>query len=518
MKKFDPVLLTVLVISLLFSCGKREQKVLVGHYRGEPIYAQSKEPLTVMEAVEKVLIDLDQFKEREAKKYQEVLQSAKEVALYNREIIGKIKDFKKEYVKTIPYNYTIQHIFHTDRAVIQDLMLRKEQLKDFDSFAALAKEYSMETGTKNRQGLLAEINLSTQKVSSHFFYQLHDKPIEEPFILRDPFGYHIIKILKKGDHDVSKLLENKNALNRGIMDYRKYLFFEELKEKYGVEYYSVNYMDFFSKGPETPLYKIADRIVTKQDLLDQMRPEQKDNPFLQAKISMSTVAPIIEEYVQKSLASMEAATLPVDKIITEIADREFIREILAVWYETMMAQTQPDDLPEEKMLTLYKKENFQDVESTRFALIMSPTAAAAEMLARELTTEKQYKDFTAKWSNRVRFSPFMSEGQVYGDFKDLASYLDTPVGTILPVMNWKGNYVLPMTWEKQVAKEIPWETYKNRFKVTVQNMRLYEKVLSHWETIEELEIEAEILAGYRTLINTMKRATIERLEEIDNAE
>ena len=140
------------------------------------------------------------------------------------------------------------------------------------------------------------------------------------------------------------------------------------------------------------------------------------------------------------------------------------------------------------------------------------------MLARELTTEKQYKDFTAQWTNRVRFSPFMSEGQVYDDFKNLASYLDTPVGTILPVMTWKDNYVLPMTWEKQIAKEIPWETYKNRFKVTVQNMRLYEKVLAFWETVDGLEIEPEILKGYRTLINTMKRATLERLEEIDNAE
>ena len=518
MKRIVPVVLTVISIFMLFSCGKKEQKVLVGHYRGEPIYARSKEPLTVMEAVEKALIDLDQFKKRETQKYQEVLQSAKEVALYNREIIGKIKDYKKEYVKIIPYNYTIQHIFHTDRAVIQDLMLRKEQLKDFDSFAALAKEYSMETGTKNRQGLLAEINLSTQKVSSHFFYQLADKPLNEPFVLQDPFGYHIIKILKKEDHDVSKLLKSKNALTRGVMDYRKYLFFEELKDKYGVEYYSVNYMNFFSKGPETPLYKIADDIVTKQDLLDQMKPEQKDNPFLQAKISMSTVAPLIEEYVQKSLASMEAATLPVDKEITAIADREFVQQILGAWYETMMAQTQPNDLPEEKMLKLYEQENFKDVKSTRFALIMSPTAEGAEMLARELTTEKQYKDFTAQWTNRVRFSPFMSEGQVYDDFKNLASYLDTPVGTILPVMTWKDNYVLPMTWEKQVAKEIPWETYKNRFKVTVQNMRLYEKVLAFWETVDGLEIEPEILKGYRTLINTMKRATLERLEEIDNAE
>jgi len=518
MKRNVPVILFLLITSLLFSCGKKEQRVLVGHYRGEPVYAPSKEPLTVMEAVEKALIDLEQFKERETKKYQEVLQSAKEVALYNREIIGKIKEYKKEYVKIIPFNYTIQHIFHTDRAVIQDLMLRKEQLKDFDSFAALAKEYSLETGTKYRQGLLAEINLSTQKVSSHFFYQLYEKPLNEPFILQDPFGYHIIKVLKKEGHDVSQLLKNKNALNRGIMDYRKYLFFEELKKKYKVEYYSVNYMNFFSRGPETPLYKIKDHIVTKQDLLDQMRPEQKDNPFLQAKISMSTVAPLIEEYVQKSLARMEAATLPVDREITEIADREFVQQILGAWYETMMAQTQPNDLPEEKMMALYKKENFQDVESTRFALILSPTAAAAEMLTRELKTEEEYKDFTAKWSNRVRFSPFMSEGQVYDDFKDLAPYLDTPVGTILPVMKWKGNYVLPMTWEKQVTKEIPWETYKNRFKVTVQNMRLYEKVISFWETVDELEVEPDILEGYRTLINTMKRATIERLKEIDNAE
>lgn len=515
MKQRMIVLFITFATLMTLGCSRKEDKVLVGRFQGEEIYAPSNAPLAMMEHVERALLDMDAFKKKEHVKYQEIVLEAKERALFHREITRKVDGVIKEYKNLIPYTYTIQHIFHTDRAVIQELMLQKERLKDFDVFSQLAKKYSMETGTKDRQGLLNEINISTQKVSSTFFYQLGQHMVGEPFILSDPFGYHIVKILKKEPHDVSKLLDNKRALRAGAMDYKQFLFFQELKEKYNVEYYSVNYTEFLQKGPETPMVKINDQIMNKQQLLDTMDSQYKENPFTQMKIQMSTAAPMVEEAVLNVLAKLEAEKLPLDDEIEKQAEEQFTQLILATWYDNLVGSISVDDIPLNKLRTLYNKEEFKDVTSTRFAYLLTPTMDNCRLLEKQIRTKKDFENYAAKWTNRVRYTPFMSNGRVYEDHKEMGPYLDTPVGTLLPIFQWKEYYVLPMTWEKQTTKEIPWDTYEKRFKETIKSIRLYEKVLAFWEETEGLEIEEEALNVFRALIDTLSRATLDRLEKVD---
>ena len=514
-KSITAIMITAVLILLFTACGSKDKGFFVGKYDGKKIYAFKEHPEAIMGSIEEAIVDLDAFKVRENQKYQESVTEAKQVALFNRQIVKKIKNVKREYMKIIPYSYTIQHIFHTDKDVADKVMLEYEKLKSFDGFSQLAAEYSLETATRTRQGILDKIDLSTNKVTSHFYYVMNTLKVGEPVMIRDPFGYHIVKILKKEDHDVSAIKNNKKLLNMGLMDYRKYIFFEELKKKYNVEYYSENYMGFLSKDPETPRFSIDGRIVTKNEMLAAMDVKKQQNPLLKAQLTMTSVAPIVESTLQDMLAALEAEAMAVDKEITKNADELFKNYIFSAWYDNVLANLSVKDIPAEKIEKLYDTEEFKMVTSKQFAIMIMPSYEYATQIAAKYNTKKAFESYMKDNISKLRYSTNIYKGHVPEEYAEFEKYLDTEVGTVLPVMQWKGNYIVAMTYGEDTHREITLVTYTSRFLSAVHQMRVYQTVLDYWKTVEGLELTDETVRVFESTIAFFKKTTVDRLEQID---
>ncbi|WP_195265940.1 peptidylprolyl isomerase [Clostridium sp. 1001275B_160808_H3] len=98
----------------------------------------------------------------------------------------------------------VSHILIKDEAKAKEI---RERAANGEDFAALAKEFSEDTGTKENGGNLGVTPYNTTQYVQEFtdaFKKLKDGEISEP--VKSQFGYHIIKVtdVKQGTFDESK--------------------------------------------------------------------------------------------------------------------------------------------------------------------------------------------------------------------------------------------------------------------------------------------------------------------------
>lgn len=109
-KSITAIMITAVLILLFTACGSKDKGFFVGKYDGKKIYAFKEHPEAIMGSIEEAIVDLDAFKVRENQKYQESVTEAKQVALFNRQIVYKLKDVRREYLKIIPYSRSEERV------------------------------------------------------------------------------------------------------------------------------------------------------------------------------------------------------------------------------------------------------------------------------------------------------------------------------------------------------------------------------------------------------------------------
>ncbi|MEB8804914.1 peptidylprolyl isomerase [Bacillus cereus] len=155
----------------------------------------------------------------------------------------EIKDHYKPKLKT-------SHILVKDEKTAKEI---KEKLNTGEEFAALAKQYSDDPGSKEKGGTLGEFGPS--EMDSKFeeaAYKLEVGQVSDP--VKSSYGYHIIKLIEKGE--LKPFDQEKENI-------RKELETKRLKDQQWQQ-------EFFKK-----LFKQADIKVTDKDLKDTFKEFEK---------------------------------------------------------------------------------------------------------------------------------------------------------------------------------------------------------------------------------------------------
>jgi len=153
---------------------------------------------------------------------------------------AKINKLLEEY----PIEVKASHILIQDEATAKDVL---ERVKQGESFADLAKQYSEDPGSKDKGGDLGYFKRGVMVPAfEKTAFSLEVGEISD--LVKTDFGYHIIKVediknfqdLKAEIQDENQLEEEKNLVIEGIKEGRFLENIEELKKEATIEKFEVN--------------------------------------------------------------------------------------------------------------------------------------------------------------------------------------------------------------------------------------------------------------------------------------
>ena len=143
------------------------------------------------------------------------------------------EDVKQEY-NTNRYNYTekpdIMNVSHILVATKEEADTIEGKLKKGEKFEDLAKQYSTDTGTKEKGGLLGDIEYTSKDYVTEFMagaLATDEGKISEP--VKSKYGYHIIKINKKTEYPLKKFDTVKEEIKKTLLSSKQ-------SEKYQTSY------------------------------------------------------------------------------------------------------------------------------------------------------------------------------------------------------------------------------------------------------------------------------------------
>ena len=161
--------------------------------------------------------------------------------------IEKYYEEKKETQYSQPASRDVRHILVKTKARADDLA---EQLKNGADFAALARKFSEDTGSKATGGKLTISKGQTVAEFDKKAFALKKNEISEP--IKTQFGFHIIQALSDvKPAKVTPLAEVKDSIRQELQQTKKNeamtKWIEELKDEYDGE---ISYAVGFSPPPE----------------------------------------------------------------------------------------------------------------------------------------------------------------------------------------------------------------------------------------------------------------------------
>lgn len=148
-------------------------------------------------------------------------------------------DKNKETVFTKGAGADVAHILVADEGKAKEL---KAKLDAGADFATLAKENSIDNGTKNKGGNLGFVQYNTKELVSEFvegFKNLKEGQVSEP--VKSQYGYHLIKVTGIKNGEVVSFDEVKEQLKNLLLDQKKEAVYnakiQEWKNALGVKTY-----------------------------------------------------------------------------------------------------------------------------------------------------------------------------------------------------------------------------------------------------------------------------------------
>jgi Parvulin-like peptidyl-prolyl isomerase len=172
-----------------------------------------------------------------------IVKAAKEDIVKNVTItddeVKTYYDKNKEAIFTKGAGAEVAHILVADEGKAKEL---KAKLDAGADFATLAKENSLDTGTKNNGGSLGFVQYDTKELVSEFvegFKNLKEGQVSEP--VKSLYGYHLIKVTGIKSGGVVPFDEVKDQLKNFLLEQKKESIYnekiQEWKTTIGVKIY-----------------------------------------------------------------------------------------------------------------------------------------------------------------------------------------------------------------------------------------------------------------------------------------
>ncbi len=514
---------TLFILTLVFafiSCsekGNNDKREFIGFYKEKKIYTDQRDTMKIVEAVQKSMIDLENYKLKDNQYYSELIRSAKEEYLVYSLFYKNVDKNKSKYQKIVSFKYELQHIFVNEPAQFNELLLYKEKMNDFNGFAELAEKYSKEISTKTRQGVHSFVTIFNNKVSPAIFYELYGKKEKDLLIFEDAYGYHFIRILKKENYDIMDIITKTNNMKMfsvGVTDYLRDQYFEKQYKNYKVKINYENLYQILYKKDTDLIFQIGDSQYLKSDIIQYLDEEKKKDPVYATQLHMTTIAPIVQEAIQKIIIAEEAAKLGNKKDIIQRAEKNFIDDIFIKWLNAAIKSVDVSDIKDDMIIKAYKDLNVQNEQMFQLALLQFDNHESFKQVKDTISTANGFKSFMVKNPGMVQYSQELSKSKCPDIYKELILHIDKPVGTILPVFITENKKVaLPMIIKKGVKPTLTIKDFKESISGVIKQERFFSAIISEWKSNKDLHLEPWVFTQYEYFLNELANNGTKRLEK-----
>jgi len=375
----------------------------------------------------------------------------------------------------------------------------------------MAKTYSKEGATRDASGILSNVDVMANKITTTLFYKLHDLPEHKVVMIEDNYGYHFVKILKKTKIDITKIKDTPQIYNPGLEDYTKYKYFLKLYKEYDVVMTYMNYEKFLQRPPETEVFRIGNEIIQKKDFITMIPQEIVEDPMYKIHAQASSIAPLVERVLRDMLAKKEAKKMSMNKKIKSESENIFQQMIVNKWIDDISAQIDVSDIKKEILQKTYVKNNFKSVNKVQFSMLLFDDKELPYAV-NNIKNTQEYKKYASVNTSRVNYTPVMYEGNIPKDYAMFTPYLNAPVDTILPVMDLKDYKIISMVYSRVSEPLITYGAFENAFMEMVKQKRFYEVVVDSWKNNKDLKLKKDIVDMYENLIKELNDNTFKKLE------
>ena len=155
--------------------------------------------------------------------------------------VQKYYDENKDTTFTVGAGATVAHILVADEATAKDL---KAKLDAGADFATLAKENSLDTGTKDNGGSLGFVPYDTTQLVTEFvngFKNLKEGEVSAP--VKSQYGYHLIKATGLKGSEVMTFGEVKDKIKAALLKQKQGTAFNSTIEKWKIDLKVKTYED-----------------------------------------------------------------------------------------------------------------------------------------------------------------------------------------------------------------------------------------------------------------------------------
>lgn len=502
------VIFPLLFLIILVACKTENIKMKkVAEYKGKTIKTKNYESMGIMMAIQKEMIDLENFKKIHADMYEEIKNSVKEKYLYYENITKNNDKYKNELISNIEYVYDIQHIYVNSESDYNEIMSNMNKLSSFEGFSELAKIYSKEYATKDKGALLTNVDVFANKITTTLLYQFKDKELQTPFVAQDAYGYHIVRILKKTKKAIDPSYLSDQSIKGGVEDYIKYLYFKKLFKDYNVKYYYDNFDKFLNHPPNTPIMTIGDTIIRKIEFVDLIPKEYKDDPLFKVHAQTSSIAPLVDQVTRDILIKKEVKKQKDNKKIIIAADETFQDTIFFKWLDDASNKIDVSDLDPVIIEKVYKMKNFPDVDKTQFIMLHFDSMEQVYQVQSIVKDYKSYIKYASDMPTKVLYTPYLMDRDIPSDYEQFRPYLGEKEKTILKVMKLKNKYVIPMVNHKVTEPLIDYRTFFVSMQELVKQKRFYQMLLDTWHENKDLVLEKEVEELYVKLIVELEKSS-----------
>ena len=372
--------------------------------------------------------------------------------LFKEKVLGQQRSYQKDYEFIVNYKADIQHIYVLNEETVQKIMA-DPKIVDESTFSEYAKQYSIETGTRNKGGILRDVAIG-DKITETLAFQLF-KDRHSPgdvLVLKDFHGFHIIRILSFNE----RTLNADSPLNNSVR-YGQYLYVDKRMKDLDVKIYFEAMATVWEHDKEYVIFEIDGNKVTSGYI--KKYANENLSPVAVAQLKVQLNAPLIKELIGNYIVNKDISTITLDEYEKEQCWLNVRKQYVFDWIQEAKKKIELGKTQKEIIQKEFNSGTFMKPRSMSVVFIRFSNYDAAKQASDVIKTQEDFQKYVKLRKPEYSTTPLLIEGQpsAYDAFYPYFNYKE---GTILPLVEHNGNYLLGMVGEKNESKLMTYEEYE----------------------------------------------------------
>jgi len=494
------ILALILISVTLSNCSN---KVVIGEYKGKKIRIDKKSDyreayITILT----LLVDKDTVLNVDKYAYllYEEEEKMKKDILFKEKVLNQKRSYQKEYEFIVNHQADIQHIYVLHEETVQKIM-SDPKISNEVTFSEYAKKYSIETGTRNEGGFLKGVAVG-EKITETLAFQLlkTDHTPGEILVLKDFHGFHIIRIISFTERNLPEDSPLYNSARYG-----QYLYLQKRMTELNTKIFYEAMATVWEHDKEYVIFEIDGNKVTSEYI--KKYANENMSPVAVAQLKVQLNAPLIKELIGNYIVNKDISTITLDEEEKEICWINVRKQYVVEWIRETKKKVELEQSEKNIIQKEFESGRMMKPRSMSVVFIRFADYNTANQASEIIRGKKEFQKYIKMKKPEYSTTPLLIEGQpsAYDAFYPYFNYKE---GTILPLVEHKGKYLLGMVGEKNESAPMSYEEFEKIRKPFFIEVNFQENLIHYFEEEPRFTFDRGYVKKWKEDLQRMKTGEI----------